>query len=472
MSASPVTRDDPLPPPPASQAPGGAADAPVAATPVADAPAAAPPSAALPSAPQPAPAAPATIFDEAQRQQQLDSMKRRATGLLVLASAVFVVARIFETRYPWLGYLRATAEAAMVGGVADWFAVTALFRHPMGIPIPHTAIIPARKDRVGRSLGAFVQRNFLSRDVVAGRLRSINVAQHLALWVSEPDNARTIARHAASAVARGAHMLRDEDVQQLIGGAVASRVRRTEVAPLIGKLLSVLTAGNRHQELLDQAIRLTARAVTENRTALRDKIEEESPWWVPSMVDDRIHTKIVNGIENTLREVRDNPRHPLRVRFDGALHDFIEKLHSSPEVIARAEAIKDDILNSAVVHRFSSSLWGDAKEALVRYADRPDGQAPEAIERALTSFGNAVLADKALMEKIDHWVLEVTLLLLERYQNEVSSLISQTVNSWDPEATSRRIELAIGRDLQFIRINGTLVGGLVGLIIYTVSQLL
>ena len=454
MSASPVTSSES--PPPA----GGV-------TP--EAPPAPAPRAALPPAPA---SAPATVFDEAQRQQQLDSMKRRATGLLVLATVVFAVARYFESRYPWLGYLRATAEAAMVGGVADWFAVTALFRHPMGIPIPHTAIIPARKDRVGRTLGNFVQRNFLSRDVVAGRLRSIRVAEHLARWISEPANARTIAHHAGTALASAAHMLKDEDVQHLIGGAVASRVRRTEVAPLVGKLLSILTAGNRHQELLDEAIRLTARAVTDNRDALRDKIEKESPWWVPSMVDDRIHTKIVNGIENTLREVRDNPRHPLRVRFDAALNDFIQKLHSSPEVIARAEAIKDDILNSAVVHRFSSSLWDDAKEALVRYADRPDGQAPEAIERALTSFGNAVLADKALMEKIDHWVLEIALLLLDRYQNEVSSLISQTVAGWDPEATSRRIELAIGRDLQFIRINGTLVGGLVGLLIYTVSQLL
>jgi len=432
------------------------------------APAALPP--ALPPAAAPAPA-PATVFDEAQRQQQLDSMKRRASGLLVLATFIFLGTRFFESRYPWLGYIRATAEAAMVGGLADWFAVTALFRHPLGIPIPHTAIIPARKDRVGRSLGAFVQRNFLSRDVVAGRLRSINVAQHLARWVSEPANARTIARHAATAVAGGAHMLRDEDVQQLIGGAVASRVRRTEVAPLLGKLLSVLTAGNRHQELLDQAIRLTARAVTENRNVLRDKIEQESPWWVPSMVDDKIHTKLVTGIENTLRDVRDDPKHPLRVRFDAALNDFIEKLHSSPEVIARAEAIKEDILNSAVVHRFSSSLWGDAKDALVRYAEKPDGHAPEAIERALTSFGSAVLADEALMEKIDNWVLEIALMLLERYQNEVSSLISQTVNSWDPDATSRRIELAIGRDLQFIRINGTLVGGLAGLIIYTLSSL-
>src|SRR5215216_3162773 len=236
---------------------------------------------------------PATVFDEAQRQQQLDSMKRRASGLLVLATFVFLGTRFFESRYPWLGYIRATAEAAMVGGLADWFAVTALFRHPLGIPIPHTAIIPARKDRVGRSLGAFVQRNFLSRDVVAGRLRSINVAEHLARWVSEPANARTIARHAGTALASAAHMLRDEDVQQLIGGAVASRVRRTEVAPLLGKLLSVLTAGNRHQELLDEAIRLTARAVTENRNVLRDKIEQESPWWVPSLVDDKIHTKIV-----------------------------------------------------------------------------------------------------------------------------------------------------------------------------------
>jgi uncharacterized membrane-anchored protein YjiN (DUF445 family) len=233
-----------------------------------------------------------------------------------------------------------------------------------------------------------------------------------------------------------------------------------------------MTAGNRHQELLDEVIRITARGVAEHRWLIREKIDAESPWWVPGAVDEKIHQKIVSSLEETLAEVRDDAGHPLRVRFDTALHEFIEKLHNSPEVMERAEALKEDILNAAVVQRFSSSLWTDAKEALFRFADDPEAVSSGSIERGLNAIGEAVLADPALLEKVDHVITDMALNLVERYRHEVEALISQTVSSWNPDATSRRIELAIGRDLQFIRINGTLVGGLAGLFLYSISELL
>ena len=233
--------------------------------------------------------------DEATKRAQLARMKRRATGLLLLASAVFVAAAALGHAYPWLDPVRAMAEAAMVGGLADWFAVTALFRHPLGIPIPHTAIIAARKDQIGRSLGNFVQRHFLSRDVLAEKLAHAKVAEHLATWLSEPANAREVARHAASAVAGGVRVLKDEDVQALIDGVLRERIRKTQVAPLAGKLLAMITEGGRHQELLDEAIALVARAVHDNQDAIRERIERESPWWIPGAVDNKIHEKIVTG---------------------------------------------------------------------------------------------------------------------------------------------------------------------------------
>lgn len=418
------------------------------------------------------PPQPAPVPDEVERQRQLDQMKRRATGMLVVATIVFVIAHWFEARYPWVGFIRATAEASMVGGLADWFAVTALFRHPLGIPIPHTAIIPAKKDQVGRTIAAFVQRNFLTRAVIEGRLSSLHVGERLAAWIAQPENARTIARKAASALAAGAQVLRDEDVQELIDHTVEERIRKTRIAPVAGRLLSVVTEGNRHQELLDEAIVLIARTVEQNHDLIRDRVQRESPWWVPTAVDEKIYQKIVTAIERTLVEIRDDPQHPLRARFDQSLRRFIENLQHSPETAARAEELKTEFLDTEAVRRFSASLWVDAKAALLRFAERTEETSKEggAMERALTTFGESVLADPELVKKLDGFITDIAVFLVERYQQDVADLIAHTVQSWDADVTARRLELALGRDLQFIRINGTLVGALAGLLIYTISR--
>ena len=389
--------------------------------------------------------------------------------MLLVAAAVFVAASILSAPYPWLAIVRATAEAAMVGGLADWFAVTALFKHPMGIPIPHTAIIAARKDQIGRTLGNFVSRHFLSRDVLAQKLASLHIAEHLARWLSDVENSRKVARLAATALAGGVRVLKDEDVQELIDGVIVTRIRNTRVAPIVGRALSLITEGNRHQELLDDAVRLLARAVHEHQDLLRDRIERESPWWVPELVDDKIHEKIVGGLDRTLQEISQDPNHPMRERFDRALEEFIQKLHHSPEVQAKAEELKLELMDAAAVRRFSTSMWEEAKGALFRYADGEQAFAPTAIERGLVSLGEAALRDPELLARVDGYITDVALYLVDRYQNEVAQLIAQTVQSWDPKVTAQRIELAIGRDLQFIRINGTLVGGLVGLLLYLIS---
>ncbi|HUO51283.1 MAG TPA: DUF445 domain-containing protein [Gemmatimonadaceae bacterium] len=411
------------------------------------------------------------IQDEATKRANLARMKARATGLLLIACALFVVTALLQPAHPWLAPLRAMAEAGMVGGLADWFAVTALFRHPLGIPIPHTAIIAARKEQIGRALGNFVQRHFLSRDVLAQKLAQAKVGEKLAAWLAEPANAREVARHAASAAAGGVRVLRDEDVQALIDGVLRERIRRTQVAPLAGKMLSVITEGGRHQELLDEAIELLARGVHDNQDAIRERIERESPWWVPEVVDEKIHQKIVTGVDRTLQEVRADPRHPLRRRFDDALAGFIAKLNGSAEVQARAEALKLELLDDAAVRRFSAAVWEEAKAALFRYAERPEAFGPGAIEKGLIAFGETARRDPVLTARLDGYVADLALGIVDRYQGEVSALIAQTVAGWDPDATSQRIELAIGRDLQYIRINGTLVGALAGLLIYYVGKL-
>ena len=407
-------------------------------------------------------------FNPAQPGAQ--GMKVVATGLLVVMAAVFLAARAVEARYPGLGYVKAFAEAAMVGGLADWFAVTALFRHPLGIPIPHTAIIPSRKDRIGRSLGGFVQNNFLSREVIAARLHGLRIAERIAKWISDPANSGRIAHHVATGLAGTAAVLRDEDVQAMIDRAIVARVKKTQVAPVLGNVLSLLTADNRHQEILDEALHLISEGVSRNEELIRQRIREESPWWLPEAVDDRIHDKVVAAIENTLRQVAADPSHPLRERFDKALAGFIEKLRTSPDVIARAEMIKEDMLENPAVRQFSATIWSDVKQALARYADRKESDPPGAVEQGLTKLGNAVLADAELMAKVDHWILDAVLYAVEQFRGEVAQLISYTVGQWDAEETSKKIELQIGKDLQFVRINGTLVGGLVGLILYSISK--
>jgi uncharacterized membrane-anchored protein YjiN (DUF445 family) len=413
---------------------------------------------------------PVTAFDEKLRAQQLREMKLRAAGLLVLAAIAFAVSHYFRARYPWLGWVQAFSEAALVGGLADWFAVTALFRHPLGIPIPHTAIIPARKDRVGEVLGAFVERNFLNRHVIERRLLEARLGERLAKFLSDPANSKAVARHAARGLVAAAESMHDEDVQSMIDSAILERIKRARVAPFIGRGLSLITAGNRHQELLDEGIRLASRAVTENEDLIRHRIELEMPWWVPGAVDEKILRKIVNGIERTLKEVGDDVNHPLRKRFDTALEKFIDDLHTSPEVMQRAEELKEEILSADAVRHFSSSIWSDTKAALVRRAERAEEADVDTISNGLARLGAAILDDPELLERVDGWLRNGVLGLVERYQSEVSELIANTVRGWDPTATSTRIELAIGRDLQFIRINGTVVGGLVGLILYAITR--
>jgi uncharacterized membrane-anchored protein YjiN (DUF445 family) len=413
--------------------------------------------------------------DDEVRRVRLVQMKRLATAMLVVVAVVFVVARYYEAQFPSLGYLRAFAEAAMVGGIADWFAVTALFRHPLGIPIPHTAIVPSRKDRIGTALGNFVQRNFLTREVVTTKLAAMKLGERAAQWLARPENSRRIARAAAHGISGAVNVMRDEDVQELVDRGIVSRLRRMQAAPLAAKTFELLTADGRHQALLDDALRLAARFLDENEVAIRERIKQESPWWVPGAVENRLGDKIVSGVEATLVAVAADPAHPLRRRYDEAVEKFVANLRENPETIARAEQIKLDVLDHPGVAEFSREVWGDVKVRIANYAEKlaSDAEAePDQLEKWLSGLGHKVLEDAALAEKVNGWVVELVTYSVEQAREEVAKLIATTVGAWDANATSRKIELQIGRDLQFIRINGTIVGGLVGLLLYIAGGLL
>ncbi len=422
--------------------------------------------------------------DDAERQARLDAMKRRATGLLAVALLIFIVALVLEPQYPWLGYIRATAEASLVGGLADWFAVTALFKHPLGIPIPHTAIVATRKERIGQILGTFVQKHFLSREVISANLRRVHPAERAALWLADREHARQIARQFASGLAKTLEALPRDEVQELVGHVVRDRVRSFRVAPALGKTLALALADNRQEELLNAAVRLAADAVRNNREVIRDRVRAETPWWVPPVLDDKIYQKIIAAVERLLGDMVKDPAHPLRTAFDDAIRDFIDRLQHSPEVIARAEALKEEWLMDEGTVELSKRLWDGIQQAVSTYATSVDGEGtgrggpsgdgtlPTPLDNGLSEFGRTLQSNPAILSEIDDLLIDLTAGVVEKYRVEIGDLIAQTVAGWDPEATSRRFELAVGRDLQFVRINGTLVGGLVGLAIYTITRFL
>jgi uncharacterized membrane-anchored protein YjiN (DUF445 family) len=413
------------------------------------------------------------VREDSEKVRQYAIMRRRATALLAGFAVLFVGTAVFSHLYPtfapfWIGLVRATAEAAMVGGVADWFAVTALFRHPLGIPIPHTAIVASRKDRIGRSLGNFVGNNFLAREVIARQLTGMHVGERAVLWLAEPAHQERVARAIAGGVARAAEAIPNNELQSTVHETLVAQLRKAHVAPLLGDLLALATTDDRHQEMLDKLVGLVARIVADNKELIRVRIAEESPWWVPGAVDDKLYQKIVAGIERTLEQVSADEGHPLRGQFDQALRGFVEKLHNSPETIARAEAMKEKLLTHPAVEELSDALLRAAQGALAKYTGE-NAPSPEPFQRAIGGIAERALASPAFLADIDSAIERLILGMVEQYRPEVAELIARTVEGWDATDASRKIEVQIGRDLQFIRINGTLVGGLVGLVLYLIS---
>jgi uncharacterized membrane-anchored protein YjiN (DUF445 family) len=412
------------------------------------------------------------VREDLNRQAELRRMKLLATGLLIGVALLFVIARIFEQRYAWVGFIRAFAEAAMVGALADWFAVTALFRHPLGLPIPHTAIIPRRKDSIGMSIGRFVEDNFLSEEVLIGRLRSQHVVRRLAAALRAPGVSQQIARHATTALNNALRVINDDDVQALVEHSVVARIEAIQPAPLLGRVLAALLAGRRQPELVEALVKIAANLLEENKDAIRVKIRQETPWWLPRTVDRHISERLFDTVESTLYQVSVDPAHPFHDRFNALLYDFVERLQHDPATIARGEELKSELMRDPLLREFSISLWLDIKAGLLAQSANKNSTLHSTIERAVRQFGTLLLRDDALADKLNRWVERLVVYTSQEYRHQFGQLIAQTVGRWDAEATSRKIELQIGRDLQFIRINGTVVGGLAGLAIYSLSLLI
>lgn len=410
-----------------------------------------------------------TVVDSAQRAR-LARMKMLATGLLIAMALLFLVARSMEATIGWLGFIRAFAEAAMIGALADWFAVTALFKYPLGLPIPHTAIIPRQKDRIGESLARFVKEHFLVADALRPKLQTLDFSGRMGAWIRRSDNAKRLTGDAGAFTAWFLDSLDNTELRHFLRENLNLTLREVRITPFVGRLLDLMTSGHHHQELVDVLVKTARSQLAVNKIRLRDRIKEESPWWIPQFVDQEIYDKIVNEIEELLDNVGSDGDHAARRKFNEGVERFVERMRNDPQVIERGEAIKEQILDNPAVQKYFFEVWTHLSEYLSREAEDPDSRVRKRIEYGIVKFGEALEQNAPIREQINLWFSDALLHVVSNYREEIAEIITETVKRWDPDATSERVELAVGRDLQFIRINGTLVGGLVGLSIYTVTH--
>lgn len=408
---------------------------------------------------------------EHERRARLKRMTRWATGMLIGMLGVYILTRIYHAAGAWVGYVQAFAEAAMVGALADWFAVTALFRHPLGLKIPHTAIVPRKKDRIGDSLGRFVLTNFLNHETLASKLQQQDFVGQGVDWLLEPAHRDRVAAQLTAAIPKLVGYVDDRVVQELLRENLEQQLKDVEVAPLAHRVLTTLTAEDRHQDLLNEVIRIAGLALVENKAALQERVRKESPWYIPKFVDNSLAERILERTEAMLRELKREPDHPLRQKFSETLSNFIQELEHSPVFKRQMEAAKKELLATPAVGEHLDELWLKLKARILEDTESDDSALRARLSELLHGFAQRVLADDDLHEELNAWLRGQLLDLAEGQRDSVSQLIANTVKQWDRETVIEKLEIQVGRDLQFIRINGTLVGGLVGLTLHTLEAL-
>ncbi|MFJ5559695.1 DUF445 domain-containing protein [Streptomyces sp. NPDC093250] len=409
-----------------------------------------------------------------EKQRGVRRMKLTATGLLLFVALVYVLAKwgSHQGAGPWAGYVAAAAEAGMVGALADWFAVTALFRYPLGLRIPHTAIIPTKKDQLGVSLGEFVGENFLSEDVVRQRLRAVGIGRRLGAWLAVPEHADRVTAELSTTLRGALTVLRDSDVQAVVGEAVTRRADAQEIAPGMGKMLERIVADGGHKRAVDVIVARAHDWLVLHSDTVMDAVHGGAPGWTPRFVDRKVGERVYKELLRFVTEMRDMPTHPARGALDRFLTDFATDLQSDSDTRARVERLKVDILGRGEVQDLIASAWTAVRSMIVSAAEDERSELRLRLRASLLSLGARLSLDPKIQGKVDGWLEGAAVYVVTTYRKEITSLITDTVAGWDAEHTTKKIEANIGRDLQFIRINGTVVGSLAGLLIYTVSRAL
>lgn len=403
------------------------------------------------------------------RRRGLRRMRAVALSLLVLAAVVFIATR---NRDGVWGYVNATAEAAMIGGLADWFAVTALFRHPLGIPIPHTAIIPNRKEALGQSLEEFVTGNFLTADAARERVAAADVSRRVGRWLTQEQHSARVITEVAKASSRALVAIKDEDVLGFVEQSLLPRLVHEPLSPVVGHLLEAVVDDGSHHGLVDIALVEAHVWLSSNEDAVATIVGARAPWWSPAWLDERVIARVHQEALAWVADVRDRPDHPARQALDDLLHQLAVDMQNDPETIARAEALKVRVMTHPQMGPSAVGLWDALRTALLGALDDADGQLRRRGVSALSEFGSRLLDDAELRQRVDGHIADAIGFVVTAYGHEIAKVITQTVDRWDGKEAAERIELHVGRDLQFIRINGTIVGGLAGLVIHTLNVLL
>ncbi len=407
-----------------------------------------------------------------ERRRGLQVMKGIALGALLLAAAVFAFAFAFQDQLPWLAYVRAAAEGAMVGALADWFAVTALFRHPLGIPIPHTAIIPKRKDEIGRTLGEFVETEFLRGDVVRTKLEGTAVATRLGEWLREPVHAERVTAEGSVMASGVLRALSDDDVQDVIEDLAREHLIAPEWGPPLGGWLNRIVESGAHHGAVDLGIDSIGAWLEANQDSFHGLVSRRLPSWVPGVAHRFVDDTVYNEAVKFVAAIHNDPQHPARLAIDRYLGRLAENLQHDPATIGRLEDAKATLFDSPRVRELAAEAWNTAKAGLLASLADPQSGLRVRAATAIAEIGDRLTTDAALQHRVDAWVTDAAVFLVDRYRSDIASIITDTVERWDPAETTEKIELQVGRDLQYIRLNGTIVGALAGLAIFSIAHAL
>ena len=411
-------------------------------------------------------------MNDTEKKLQLRKYKLFATGLFVLMAVIFVVTTILEKSNPahWIGYIRAFSEAAMVGALADWFAVTALFNYPLGLKIPHTNLIENSKDRIGDNLGNFVVSNFLSPSNIRPYIQKLKISQFVGEWLSKERNQQNLVKEMSNIVLDILNKLDDSAVVNFIGNKAKEMSDDIKINHILGNGIEYVLDKNDHQRMITSLSKQIKDYVLQNQEIVKNRVKKESFFLIPKFVDDTIAEKITTGLSSFFEEVENDQNHSLRSEITQKLYDFSHEIQTEEKWTEEFRGIKNDFLKKEKINQYSKDIWESIKKSLSKELEDEDSALKKYLQKNLSELAENLKSDEKLQYKIDHWVRVTAYKYILRNTHQFGDLISSTVGNWQGKELSEKLELEVGKDLQFIRVNGTLVGGLVGLVIYTIAN--